>query len=90
MSEKANLYWARAILVCALGGGAFSAGLILNQTTAGRAIASGILLGIVALIPAGLLLLFERINYRFSLRALLIATTLVSVGIVVAVCVLRK
>jgi uncharacterized membrane protein len=63
---------------------------MLNSTTAGRAIAAGILIGIVALIPAGLLLLFERMNYRFSLRALLFATTLVAVGVAVAAYVLRK
>ena len=90
MSEKSNLKWARAVFACVLGGSAFAFGLMLNSTTAGRAIAAGILIGIVALIPAGLLLLFERMNYRFSLRALLFATTLVAVGVAVAACVLRK
>ncbi len=90
MSEQTKLHGARAILACALGGCAFAAGLMLNKTPAGRAIGSGILLEIIALIPAGLLLMFERMNYRFSLRSLLVATTLIAVGLVVAVCVLRK
>jgi hypothetical protein len=73
-------------MLCA---GAFSVGLFLNQTPAGRAIGAGILLGIVALIPASLLLVFERMNYRISLRELLIVTMLLAAGLGTAAYVLR-
>jgi hypothetical protein len=89
MSEKANQRLARVILVCVLGAGVFAVGLFLNQAPAGRATGAGILLGIVALIPVSLLLMFERMNYRVSLRGLLIVTAIFAAGLGVAVYVLR-
>jgi hypothetical protein len=84
MAEKVPIrrrLW-RVAFVIATGGCAFAVGMLINKVPPKRVIAAGgiiILASTLLLIPVVFVMLrLERNNWRFSLRTLLLMTTLVA------------
>ena len=91
MAQTPKRHWLRAALACAAGGCAFAVGLLARNSPLERAFATGALIAVLAFVPVvALAVFFDRLEkWQFSLRAMLVAMTLVAVLLGLAAATFR-